>query len=228
MSWWISVAMCSCFFIERYMSLMTIDVTSQWSLLVDSYGLTRRLSFTTTRAWLRSFIIFNLTFFNRPAVNNFLDWDVGSLLMRDDGFKLWKTPEMGDDEWGVDDLYVWETFFAEELKTVVFDPVRPLDPISMGESTKWSPSVPVSLSELRLMLLKCLLLVMAGVARMGSMIITLLERGVRTAEDGSAWLIVATLLVSREGWKVFIPLAKVFGCIVWKWGQYCQPLFWRL
>ena len=60
----------------------------------------------------------------------------------------------------VDDLCQSATFFADELKMVVFDPVRPVDLISVDDGAKQSPSVPVSLSELRFM--NGLLLVMAG------------------------------------------------------------------
>ena len=139
------------FFIERYVSLMTIDVASWQSLLVDSSGLTSKLSFTATRAWPRSFIIFNLTFLDRPAAKKISNWDVGSLLMIDDGFEPWETSEMGDDEWVVDDLCWSETFFTDELKMVVFNPVRPVDPISVDNGAKRSPLVLVSLSESRFM-----------------------------------------------------------------------------
>ena len=101
----------------------------------------------------------------------------------------------------VDDLCQSATFFADELKMVVFDPVRPVDLISVDDGAKRSPSVPVSLSELRFM--NGLLLVMAGVegigstfiavmaeaAGIGSTLIALLERGVIAREDGFASLI---------------------------------------
>ena len=225
---------------------MTINVASQQSLLVDSSGLMSKLSFTATREWPRSFIIFSLMFLDRPAANNFSNWDVGSLLMIDNGFKPWETSEIGDDKWAVDDLCQSETFFADELKTVIFNPVRPVDLISVDNGAKQSPLVPVSLSESRFM--NGLLLVMAGVegiglifiavmagaAGIGSTLIALLERGVTARENGFASLIdiggwdLPMLLLLREGWKVFLPLAEAFSWMVWKCGQYCQPLFWRL
>ena len=85
---------------------------------------------------------------------------------------------------------------------VIFDPVRPVDLISVDNGAKRSPLVPVSLSESRFM--NSLLLVMAGVegiglifiavtagaAGIGLTLITLLERGGVTArEDGFVLLI---------------------------------------
>ena len=84
---------------------------------------------------------------------------------------------------------------------VVFDPVRPVDPISVDDGAKRSPSVPVSLSESRFM--NGLLLVtagvegiglifiavMAGAAGIGSTLIALLEREVTAGEDGFASLV---------------------------------------
>ena len=101
----------------------------------------------------------------------------------------------------VDDLCQSATFFADELKMVIFDPVRPVDPISVDNGAKQSPSVLVSLSESRFM--NGLLLVMAGVegiglifiavmagaAGIGSTLIALLERGVTARENGFASLI---------------------------------------
>ena len=101
----------------------------------------------------------------------------------------------------LDDLCQSETFFADELKTVVFDPVRPVDPISVDDGAKQLPLVLVSLSESRF--INGLLLVMAGVegigsifiavmagaAGIGSTLIALLEGGVTAGEDGFASLI---------------------------------------
>ena len=201
---------------------MTIDVASRRSLLVDSSGLIRRLSFIATRALLRSFIVFILTFLDRPATVDFSDWDAASK----DGFEWQDTP---DDEWAEDEVDIFWAFLPEELTAVVFEFVGS-DPISVDDGAKWPPSFPVSLSESRLMMLKGLLSVVAEALTM------LIGRGVTAVEDEFASLIgIGTtvggwgwlMLLSREGWKAFLPLAEAFGWISWKCGQYCQPVFWR-
>lgn len=87
----------------------------------------------------------------------------------------------------VDNRYILEVLLTEELETVVFDPVRLVDLISV-DGAKQSPSVPISLSELRFIVLKGLLSVMAGTAGIDQQI-ALLERGVTAINDGFASLI---------------------------------------
>ena len=70
------------------------------------------------------------------------------------------------------------------------------------------------------MVLNGLLLVMAGVEGIGLTLIASLERGVTAGEDGFTSLIdvggcdFPMLLLLREGWKVFLPLAAAFGWMV--------------
>ena len=61
---------------------------------------------------------------------------------------------MGDDKRAVDDLCSSKPLFTDKLKMVVFDPVRPVDLISVDDGAKQSPSVPVSLSESRFMVVE--------------------------------------------------------------------------
>ena len=111
---------------------MTKDVVSRRSLLVGSSGLMRRLSFIATRALPKSFIVFNLTLFDRPVVKDFSDCDVGNLLLLDDGGLVsGEMSEAGDDDWMVDEMCDLGAFLIEEPTAVVCD-----DPISVEESAQ--------------------------------------------------------------------------------------------